>query len=86
MLDVAKFFPGKIRQLVGVAVAARKRLPQQVDRQVAEILRRGHGEGVGDVVGHGGNTEDRVMPDAVRAARQFRAADVIAVAVDKFLH
>src|SRR5689334_2219153 len=44
MLDAAELFPGKINQLVGIAIPAGQRIPQQLGWEIAWSLRNGCNE------------------------------------------
>src|SRR5439155_18099110 len=83
VLDVAKFFPGEIRQLVRFAIAARQRVTQHLGRKRFGFVRDGRGQPL--VVRLRRYRDDRIVAKQVFAWREDHADDLVAVAVGEFL-
>src|SRR6185436_10874765 len=83
VLDVAELAPGEISQLVGIAVSARQRIPQQPNREIARSLRNSCDDVV--IVRLRGNRDNSVVPKAIRSTLEFYANDAVPMAVVEFL-
>jgi len=83
VLDVAEFPPSEIYQLVGVAIPARQRIPQQRDGEISRSPRNSGEEVV--VIRLRGNRYDCVMPKTIGARRERHATNAVPVTVDEFL-
>src|SRR6266850_6990249 len=83
VLDVAELSPGEIYQLVGVAIPAGQRVPQQRGGEIARSLRNGREEIV--VIRLRGNRYDGVVTKTIGAKRECHARNAVPVTVDEFL-
>src|SRR4030095_344634 len=83
VLDVAELFPGEISQLVGIAISAGQRIPQQRGGEIAWSLRNSCDDVV--IIRLRGNRDNCVVPEAIRPGRELHANNAVPMAVAEFL-